>query len=96
MLTSSEVITGFIAIGYLALFIIIMYYFFGYNPELDPYRKSDEPILKIDRPNPVDQLMFRWIRQGGQHRISSSTELSRDGKILEVFNKVRTSGKHDG
>ena len=96
MLTSSKVILDFMAIGYLALFIIIIYYFSGYNPELDPHRRSDEPILKIERPNPVDQLMFRWMRQGGRHRSSSPTEFARDGKILEVFNKVCTSGRRDG
>ncbi|KAI0829536.1 hypothetical protein F5Y06DRAFT_282597 [Hypoxylon sp. FL0890] len=58
------VVVSFLSTAYIILLVIVVYYVFGYDPTLNPFRKAEHDTLRQARPDPLDQLILkvsRWI-----------------------------------
>jgi len=56
-----QVIAGFLGTAWLAIFLMMAYYLFVFDPGLDPFRTgpSDSDSPRIPRPNPIDAAFHR-------------------------------------
>lgn len=58
-----QVIISFVTTAYLTVGILLGYYIFAFQPELDPFRKHDGIGGRtVQRANPVDKLVLGAIR----------------------------------
>ncbi|KAJ5952101.1 uncharacterized protein N7479_010514 [Penicillium vulpinum] len=62
-ITGYRVIANYVATAGIAVLLIIIYFFVGYEPALDPFRKTDQDTLNQSfRPNPIDEIILRTVR----------------------------------
>lgn len=45
------------------MLLLVVYYIFYFDPELDPFRPKWEKNKKAEHPNPVDVIVVRQIRK---------------------------------
>ena len=79
-----QVIVGFLGTAYITVVVVVLYYFLGYDPKLDGFRKDGHASTQARTPNPVDSLVLGLV-----HRYRKST--SRGTEIRswsDALNKV--------
>jgi hypothetical protein len=73
------------ATAYLVLLIILLYYVFVFDPELDPYRPKNVPQQRVDRVNPIDRIVHRFTH--------IEITLSKPGGAQEVEKVFQKAGR---
>jgi hypothetical protein len=53
-----QVLIGFVGTAYICVIVMVGYYLFAFQPELDPFRKHDGSVHLTGNPNPPDRLFL--------------------------------------
>ncbi|KAI1371841.1 hypothetical protein F4677DRAFT_283037 [Hypoxylon crocopeplum] len=81
------VLVGFISTAYILLFIIVIYYVFGYDPVTNPFGIEERYPPTRARPNPFDQLVLSIVRWVLCINALQWQALYKNGRLAAAFDK---------
>ncbi|KAK2776598.1 hypothetical protein CKAH01_12371 [Colletotrichum kahawae] len=90
------VVVGFVVTGWLLILLLIVYYVFGHDPELDPFRKNNQRGRMAKHPNELDVAFLTGLRINLSYLglgFSWLQDHQKGGKVETAFNKVRSLRK---
>lgn len=96
ILTLKKVVVGFVVTGWLLILLLIVYYVFGHDPELDPFRKNNQRGRMAKHPNQLDVAFLTGLRINLSYLglgFSWLQDHQKGGKVETAFNKVRSLRK---
>ncbi|KAI6081359.1 hypothetical protein F4821DRAFT_264985 [Hypoxylon rubiginosum] len=81
------VFIGFVSASYILLFIVVIYYIFGYDPTSNPFGTEEHSTLTRARPNPFDQLVLKVARRILCIDAWQWQALYKNGRLAAAFDK---------
>lgn len=54
---------SFLVSALMLILFVLSYYLIVYDPDVDPWRKNDEPFRLLKYPNPVDRAFLYVVRK---------------------------------
>ncbi|KAI1771224.1 hypothetical protein F4818DRAFT_445561 [Hypoxylon cercidicola] len=81
------VFIGFMSASYILLFIVIVYYIFGYDPTSNPFGTAEHCTLTRVRPHPFDQLVLKVARWMLRIDARQWQALYKKGRLAAAFDK---------
>jgi hypothetical protein len=79
---------GFVLTAYLSVALLVVYYIYYFDPNMDPFRSSHDSTAKTAHPNPVDRVLFSAFQRVKVFLFRRSGAGHKGERLESAVNKV--------